>query len=142
MLSTNDWKSYTSHMQVMWWVSPNCNAWLYEEGKKWRSWACIIRKIRNRYSQIHFSEWKTWSWSYVHFSSLGWWEELQKMVKTYAMLDNYSQGSLIKEKIIKEFKITGRKLTISLKTLTGWNLKNFQQQAGLVRKGAWSHKCT
>ena len=34
----------------------------------------------------------------------------RKMVKTYAMLDNCSQASLLKEEIIKEPGITGRKL--------------------------------
>ena len=40
----------------------------------------------------------------------------KKMVKTYAMLDNCSQGSFIKEEVIEELEITERKLKLSLKT--------------------------
>ena len=38
----------------------------------------------------------------------------RKMVKTYAMLDNCSKGSFIKEEIIEELVITGMKLKLSL----------------------------
>ena len=43
----------------------------------------------------------------------------RKMVKAYAMLDNYSQGSFIKKETIEELGITGKKLKLKLKTLTG-----------------------
>ena len=43
----------------------------------------------------------------------------RKMVKTYAMLDNCSQGSFIKDEIIEDLGLSGRKLKLSLKTLTG-----------------------
>ena len=45
-----------------------------------------------------------------------------KMVKTYAMLDNCSQGSFIKDEITEDLGISGTKLKISLKTLTGEKL--------------------
>ena len=43
----------------------------------------------------------------------------RKMVKTYSVLDNCSQGFFIKEEIIEELEITERKLKLSLKILTG-----------------------
>ena len=43
----------------------------------------------------------------------------RKMVARYAMLDNCSQGSFIKEEIIEELEITGKKLKLSLETLMG-----------------------
>ena len=43
----------------------------------------------------------------------------RKMVTRYAMLDNCSQGSFIKEEIIEELEITGRKLKLGLETLMG-----------------------
>ena len=42
-----------------------------------------------------------------------------KMFKTYAMLDNCSQGSFIRDEFITDGGITGKKLQLSLKTLTG-----------------------
>ena len=47
----------------------------------------------------------------------------RKMVTRYAMLDNCSQGSFIKEEIIEEFEITGRKLKLGLETLMGEKLE-------------------
>ena len=41
------------------------------------------------------------------------------MVKTYAMLDNCSQGFFIKEEITEERGITGSKTEVKPKTLTG-----------------------
>ena len=43
----------------------------------------------------------------------------RKMVKTYAMLDNCRQVSFIKKEINEELGITGRKLKLILKILTG-----------------------
>ena len=37
------------------------------------------------------------------------------------MLDNYSQGTLVKEDILKKLQIDGRKTLISIKTLNGKN---------------------
>ena len=37
------------------------------------------------------------------------------------MLDNYSQGTLVKEDILKKLQIDGRKTLISIKTLNGEN---------------------
>ena len=42
----------------------------------------------------------------------------RKMVKEFSMLDNYSQGSFIKDDITEYLGILGRKLKLSLKTLT------------------------
>ena len=46
------------------------------------------------------------------------------MVKTYAVLRNCSKGSFINEKITEGLGITGRKLKLSLKILTGESQKN------------------
>ena len=58
-----------------------------------------------------------------------------KMVKTYAMLDNCSHGSFIKEEIIEELGITGRKLKLSLKTLTGQKSEELAAVNGLIVAG-------
>ena len=58
-----------------------------------------------------------------------------KMVKTYAMLDNCSQGSFIKEAITEELGITGRKLKLSLKTLTGEKSEELAAVNGLIVSG-------
>ena len=39
-------------------------------------------------------------------------------MKTYAILDNCSQGPVIKKEIIEELGITGRELKLRLKTMT------------------------
>ena len=57
------------------------------------------------------------------------------MVKTYAMLDNCSQGSFIKEEIIEELGITGRKLKLSLKSLTGKKSEELVAANGLIVSG-------
>ena len=41
----------------------------------------------------------------------------RKMVKTFAILDNYIQGTFIKDEIIEDLAISVRKLRLSLKTL-------------------------
>ena len=46
----------------------------------------------------------------------------RKMVKTYAMLDNCSLASFIKDEIVEDLGISGTKLKMSLKTLTGEKL--------------------
>ena len=43
----------------------------------------------------------------------------QNCKKTYAMLDNCSQGSLIKQDLLQRLSIDGQKLSLNLKTLTG-----------------------
>ena len=43
----------------------------------------------------------------------------RKMCKTYAMLDNCSQGSFIRNKLIEDLGKTERKLQLRLKTLIG-----------------------
>ena len=42
-----------------------------------------------------------------------------RKVKTFAMLDNCSQGTLIKEDLLKKLKIGGRATSISIKILNG-----------------------
>ena len=42
-------------------------------------------------------------------------------VKTFAMLDNCSQGNFVKEDLLKKLKIGGRVTSISIKTLNGEN---------------------
>ena len=42
-------------------------------------------------------------------------------VKTFAMLDNCSQGTFVKEDLLKKLKIGGRATSISIKTLNGEN---------------------
>ena len=59
----------------------------------------------------------------------------KKMVKTYTVLDNCSQGSFIKEEIIEELGITGRKLKLSLKTLTGEKSEELAAVNGLIVSG-------
>ena len=51
------------------------------------------------------------------------------------MLDNYSQGSFIKEGIIQEFEIFGRILKLSLKTLTGEKSEELAAVNGLIIAG-------
>ena len=59
----------------------------------------------------------------------------RKMVKTYAILDNCSQGSFINEKIIEGLGITGRKLKSSQKTLTGEKSDELAAVNGLIVSG-------
>ena len=59
----------------------------------------------------------------------------RKMAKTYVMLDNCSHGSFIKEKIIEELGITGRKLKLSLKTLAGEKSEELAAVNGLIVSG-------
>ena len=42
-----------------------------------------------------------------------------KDVLTYAMLENGSQGSFIREAVVKKMQTSGRKTTLNLKTLNG-----------------------
>ena len=42
-----------------------------------------------------------------------------KTIKTYAMLDNCSQGSFIKQDLLKRLGVNRQKLSLNLKTLTG-----------------------
>ena len=42
-----------------------------------------------------------------------------KDILTYAMLDNCSQGSFIREALVKKMQTSGRKRTLNLKTLDG-----------------------
>ena len=56
----------------------------------------------------------------------------RKMVKTFAMLDNYSQGSFIKDEITEYLGILGRKLKRSLKTLTGEKSEDTDAVDGLI----------
>ena len=57
------------------------------------------------------------------------------MEKTYVMLNNSIQGSFIKEEIIKEFGITGKKLKLSLKALTDEKSEELAAVDGLVVSG-------
>ena len=59
----------------------------------------------------------------------------KKMVKSYAMLDNCSQGSFIKKEIIEELGITGRKLKLGLRTLTGEKSEELAAVNGLIVSG-------
>ena len=59
----------------------------------------------------------------------------RKMVKTYAMLDNCSQGSFIKEEITEELGITERKLKSTLQTLTGEKSEELAAVNGLIVSG-------
>ena len=51
---------------------------------------------------------------------------------TYAMLDNCSQGSFIKNEIIEDLEISDWKLELSLKTLTGEKSKYTEAVDGLI----------
>ena len=59
----------------------------------------------------------------------------RKMVKTYEMLDSCSQGFFIKEEIIEELGITGRKLKLSLNTLTSDKSENLAAVNGVTVSG-------
>ena len=56
----------------------------------------------------------------------------RKMIKTYAMLDNSSQGSFVKDEIIEDLGISDRKLKLSLKTLTGEKAEDTEAFDGLI----------
>ena len=58
-----------------------------------------------------------------------------KMFKIYAMLDNCSQGSFIWDALIEDLRITGRKLQLSLKTLTGEKSEDTITIDGLIVSG-------
>ena len=64
----------------------------------------------------------------------------RKMIKTYAMLDNCSQGSFIQEDLMKELDISGQRLKLSLKTLTGEKLEDLMAIDGLIVSGIDSKK--
>ena len=44
-------------------------------------------------------------------------QNCKKTIRTYAMLDNCSQGSFIKQDLLKRFGVDGQKLNLNLKTL-------------------------
>ena len=46
-------------------------------------------------------------------------QNCKKTIRTYAMLDNCSQGSFIKQDLLKRLGVDGQKLSLNLKTLTG-----------------------
>ena len=56
----------------------------------------------------------------------------RKMVKAYTMLDNCNQGSFIKDEIIEDLGMSGRKLKQSLKTLTGEKSEDTEAVDGLI----------
>ena len=56
----------------------------------------------------------------------------RKMVKTYDMLDNGSQGPFIKDEIIEDLGISDRKLKLSLKTLTSKKSEDTVAVDGLI----------
>ena len=56
----------------------------------------------------------------------------KKMVKAYAMLDNCSQRSFIKDEIIEDLGVSGGKLKLSLKTLTGEKSEDNEAVDGLI----------
>ena len=59
----------------------------------------------------------------------------RKMVKTYAILDNCSQGFFINEEIIEGLGITERKLKLSRKILTGEKSDELAAVNGLIVSG-------
>ena len=54
------------------------------------------------------------------------------------MLDNCSQGSSIKDEIIEDLGISGRKLKLSLKTLTGEKSEDTEAVDGLIISAVYS----
>ena len=54
------------------------------------------------------------------------------------MLDNCSQGSFIKDEIIEDLGISGRKLKLSLKTLTGEKSEDTEAVDGLIISAVYS----
>ena len=56
----------------------------------------------------------------------------RKMVKTYTMLDNCSQGPFIKDEIIEDLGISDRKLKLGLKTLTSEKSEDTVAVDGLI----------
>ena len=64
----------------------------------------------------------------------------RKTVKTYAMLDNCSQVSFVKVEIIEDLGRSGRKLKLSLKTLTGERTECTEAVDGLIISAVDSKK--
>ena len=56
----------------------------------------------------------------------------RQIVKTCSMLDKFNQGPFIKEEIIEELRITGRKLKLILKTVTGKKSEELEAVNGLI----------
>ena len=46
-------------------------------------------------------------------------QNYKKTIRTYPMFGNYSQGSFIKQNLLKKLGVDGQKLSLNLKTLTG-----------------------
>ena len=46
-------------------------------------------------------------------------QNCKKTIRTYAILDNCSQGSFIKQDLLKRLGVDGQKLSLDLKTLNG-----------------------
>ena len=46
-------------------------------------------------------------------------QNCKKTIRTYAILDNCSQGHFIKQNLLKRLGVDGQKLSLNLKTLTG-----------------------
>ena len=63
------------------------------------------------------------------------WKNIKKEVLTYAMLDSCSQGSFIQEDLIKELLLSGRKITLNLKTLNGEKTESKMLIKGMDFKG-------
>ena len=58
-----------------------------------------------------------------------------KKFKIYAMLDNCGQGSIIRDELIEDLGIPGRKLQLILKTLTGKKSEEIMAIDGLIVYG-------
>ena len=46
-------------------------------------------------------------------------KDCKNTIRTYAMLDNCSEGSFIKQDLLKRLDVDGPKLSLNMKTLTG-----------------------
>ena len=57
------------------------------------------------------------------------------MIQTYAVLDNFSQGSFIHENLVKEIGVRGMKTTLNLKTLHGERTENTMTLDGIKVTG-------
>ena len=56
----------------------------------------------------------------------------RQIVKICSVLDKFNQGPFIKEEIIEELRITGRKLKLILKTVTGKKSEELEAVNGLI----------
>ena len=108
-------------------VPSNRNAWLHQENIESKDDTKDTVKCASEKGRLDTEVMCVVPVCVIHRNS-------RKMV----MLDNCSQGSFIKDEIIEDLGISGRKLKLSLKTLTGEKSEDTEAVDGLIISAVYS----